>query len=303
MTEGLTLNALIERASTSTIEQLYDSLGYDYAKNANFDAAVDDGERERFLQAIAWREPPTSEVVARLFNQINVHYAERILLKSPRCNALALLDDLNSCLLFKQGKHIGIRERRIGYGYRVHLDFMDPFRRLKWLAGTAPADIRDLLQLWSNTADRCVPRRPNALALAMSLIAIHPFVDANGRSARLIYTWLCERWQLDCDKWLAEGSDGELLRTGHGVFGTEYLMARFMIALCDGANQIDPGFRGVTDDVRMSEGLRRSLLLIERENEVLDSFPEFASLQSHLESHGHFRTTSPRFECLRSWLY
>jgi hypothetical protein len=305
VTEPLTLGALVDRASALTIENLYESLETDYAASVRFDTTVGDDERDRFVRAFAWRIPPAREHVLRIFNQVNSFYAERWILEHPVMRPLAVLHELNRLLLFRQGKHIGIRERRIEYGYRVHLDFMDPLRRLKWLAGARPADLRGLVEQWSNAAEGCCPGRSNAVALAMFLIAIHPFADANGRTARLVYTWLCERWRLGEQNWLGEASDGELLRTGRGIHSTEYLMAQFMIAVSAGANVVDPGGGGArseTDEVRMSEALRRHLLSLDDERDGIVSAPAFTSLLSHLDSEHHFRATSPRFECLSSVL-
>lgn len=288
-----------------TIERLYGFLGYDYAGSAAFDSDAHNQERERFARLLAWQTSPTGELIRRLFNQINTFYAERWMLQHLREEPLAVLLELNRLLLFRQGKHIGTRERRIDYGYRVHLDFMDPFRRLKWLTGASANDVRLLLQQWSDTAAACRPRRSCALALAMCLIAIHPFVDANGRLARLTYTWLCERWELRGENWMDEDGTGELLRTGHGIRGTEYLMAQFMIALADGANVIDPGSggtRSAPDDARMADAIRRHLQSLRMDDEATVFRSPFTNLQAHLESEGHFRATSPRFECLRTLL-
>lgn len=300
MTEPLTLQALVALASASTIENLYESLQYDYTRIVN----VDKRELDHFVRTFAWRVSPTREHVRRLFNQINSYYAERWLLAHLLTHPLVMVQELNRLLLFKQGKHIGIRERRIEYGYRVHLDFMDPLRRLKWLTGAGPADVRGLLEHWSRATESSIPRRPNAIALAMFLIAIHPFVDANGRLARLVYTWLCERWRLRGQNWLGEDAAGELLRTGHGICSTEYLMAQLMIAVSDGAAVIDPGgVRSLSDDVRMADAVRRHLALMEKENDGIVFAPAFTNLLSHLESDGHFRTISPRFECLQALLH
>jgi hypothetical protein len=305
MTEALTLHALIGRASAVTIESLYESLEYDYAKSIAFDTAGDDLARDCVLRVFAWKKAPTGEDVRRLFNQINSFYAERWLGEHTLTRPLTVLQELNQLLLFRQGKHVGIRARRIDYGYRVHLDFMDPFRRLKWLTGARSGDVPGLLEQWSNAVENSIPRRSSALALAMCLIAVHPFADANGRLARLVYTWLCERWHLRGDNWLGEDGSGELLRTGHGISSTEYLMAQFMIAVGDGANVLDPGSggtRSVSDDVRMGDAIRRHLLSIDDENDGIVVMPAFTNLLSHLETDGHLRATSPRFECLRSLL-
>jgi len=257
------------------------------------------------MRLLAWRIAPTLEHVRRVFNQINSFYAERWLLEHPSSNPVTMLEALNRRLLFRQGKLLGYRKRGIGYGYRVHLDFMDPYRRMKWLAGAGPDDIDALLNEWSAAVELCQRSRATALALAMFLIAIHPFVDGNGRTARLVYTWLCKRWELAGDNWFEEGSDGELLRTGHGVLSTEYAMAQFMIFLGGGANIIGPGSgtRSSGEDAKMAAMARQHLRFLREDSTAIVSDETFRVLLSHLESGGHFRATSPRFESLRSLLW
>lgn len=245
------------------------------------------------------------EHLKRLFNQINSFYAERWVLAHPSSGAAVTLAEVNRQLLFRQGKALGPRTRRIAYGYRLHLDFMDPRRRMKWLAGAGPSDVERVLMTWSNAAERCNPTRANAIVLAMLLIAIHPYVDGNGRSARLMYSWLCERWGLRGKNWFEEGSDGELLRTGHGSQSTEYLMAQVMIAFGGGSNVIDPGSGGrrtVADDARLASTLTGGMCSLATGNDSLSAEPAVVNLIAHLEAERHLRDSSPRFESLHSLL-
>jgi len=301
----LTLSTLMARAEACTLDELYAAFGYDYSRSVTFDDPGSDLDRDRFVRSLAWRTPPTLEHVKRLFNQINSFYAERWLFAHSSSGAAVALAEVNRLLLFRQGKALGPRTRRIGYGYRLHLDFMDPRRRMKWLAGAGPSALERLLMAWSNAAERCNSIRANAIVLAMFLIAIHPYVDGNGRAARLMYSWLCERWGLRGKNWFEEGSDGELLRTGHGSNSTEYLMAQVMIAFGGGANVIDPGSGGrrtVADDAQLASRLADGMCSLASGDDSLLSEAAVVNLIAHLEAEGHLRDSSPRFESLHSLL-
>lgn len=305
MEHPTTLSALRDRIRAIPINEFYEEVKYDYEASGTFDRVEHEPPTTDFVRSLAWTTLPTLETVRRLFNQINTDYAERWGLEHLQSDPIQFLIESNRLLLWRQGKGLGFRGRRMEYGYRAHLDFLDPRRRMKWLAGVSPTRITAVMQTWATAVDGCTPSRDNALALAMFIIAIHPFVDANGRSARLTYTWLCERWELKGKNWLDEGPDGELKRTGTGLASTEYLMAQFMISVGNGANVISPAGGGTHDasnDERMSVSLEDHLLsLTSRSTEVV-RLPAFVELSTHLRSHGHFRSTSPRFECLRSVL-
>jgi hypothetical protein len=163
----------------------------------------------------------------------------------------------------------------------------------------------EITHRWALTLDRCPRTSDAALLLAMALVAIHPFSDANGRAGRFTYTWLRERWGLGL-QWLGEGADGELLRTGIGISSTEYLMATFMITLMEGHNVVAPGSSGHDDatvDVMMKEALERSLDDIASQHPNILNAESFKSLRNHLAADNHIVDMSPRFESLKSLIF
>lgn len=297
------LDALRAHLARLTITEAYDSFGFDYLLSDTVGRDVEDRARDGFLGALEWRARPTQEFVRRLFNQVNMFYAERWVDEQPNESPSHTLLECNRLTLFRQGKPIGWRMKPVEFGARNYLDFMDPFRRSKWLRGVHPEFIPTVIDDWCSAVSTCPRTRDNAIALAMSLIAIHPFSDANGRIGRLVVPWLCKRWGQEL-QWLDEGSDGELLRTGYGVESTEYLMAAVVIGMAGGHNVIPPGMDGRQPELgaqAMSEALRGTLRHL-AESEVTQSL-ELKNLIAHLQSNGHIRRTSPRFESLQSVLY
>jgi hypothetical protein len=188
------------------------------------------------------------------------------------------------------------------FGTRVHLPFGDSFKGAKWLYGVEPDFLEACVAQWCETADLSISDPDVALALMMTFIGIHPFSDGNGRVARLVFTWLRQRAHLQ-PLWLAEGDDGELLRTGTGIQSTEYLMAMFVMKIAGEHNVVDPGgWRDDTAPRKMADAIKGTLLALCESAPNLFATPEFQSLKSHLHAYGHFRPTSPRFECLRDVL-
>lgn len=297
--------ALVSYLSAHSIEQVYELFGYDYEQEAIFDRTRNSNFRRRqFLALLSWREAPTSELVQRFFNQVNTFYGEKWLLSNASEDPIPALIEINRLGLFRQGKHVGFRSKGIAFGVRLHLPFMDAFRQSKWLVGIDPEHIRDSTDAWARATNQCGRNLDMALALSMTLIAIHPFADGNGRAGRLLFTWLCKRWDLSL-LWLDEGRDGELLRTGQGIQSTEYVMAMFMIRLANGHNVADPAGnsrRTSSEDEKAHAALCDELERMRDGTSTILSTEEFRNLKDHFWTDRHFRPTSPRFECLRGVL-
>jgi Fic/DOC family protein len=303
--EKITLATLPQRLSVTSVEESYERFRYDYAREAstNQQSMNRESDRDYFINMFSWRSEPTTEMIKRLFNQINTFYAERWMLSRLGDPPNAILAESNRLCLFRQGKHVGLRTNSISFGYRAYLDFMHPFRAYKWLYGIAPTLAKCAVDEWCNTIDKCPRTIDMAIVLAMTIIAIHPYSDANGRIGRLIFTWLCNRWRLT-PLWLDEAGDGELRRTGHGIHSTEYLMAMFMLSLGGQSNVVDPGEgrQAAASEVKLFEALSRSLADMRTSDPPILATMEFKELKAHLWSEQHFRESSPRFECLRGAL-
>ena len=295
----LTLEAFIQRLSTETIEETYKWLAYDYALEVS---GRDAAARSRFLALLAWKTEPTSELVRRFFNQINTYFAEHWALHNLEDPPDDMLLTVNRLCLYRQDKHIGLRIKNIAFGIQKHLEPRDPRRASNWLYGLAPRFVGQSILNWSEAVKNIKPSLDMALLLTMILIAIHPFTDANGRVARLAFTWLCNRWKLD-SLWLSESSDGELLRTGHGIRSTEYLMAMLMFKLAGEHNVIDPGYRNWRNEESESAmfmALNGQLHDIQTSSPIIVQSNEFSELKEHLLSENHLCNKSPRFDCLRT---
>jgi Fic/DOC family len=298
------LTSLVDYLHSHSIEESYELFRHDYAAEINDGLEKTSLSRNRFVALFAWRSPPTSVIVRRLFNQVNTFYAERWLLEQTEAPLGSALFEANYLTLYRQGKNIGLRAKRIGFGYRLHLDFMDPFRSTKWLYGIGPSQLGVALDDWCRCVDECLPSVDAAIALTMAFIAIHPFSDANGRIARLVFTWMCKHWRLKL-LWLNEAEDGEVLRTGHGIHSTEYLMAMFMIKLTNGHNVIDPsevGNPSQESENKAFEAMSRFFADLRTSSPHILATAEFKNLKTHLQSELHFQPISPRFACLRGAL-
>jgi hypothetical protein len=290
----LTLAELSHWLRTLPIEAAYSSLGFSYAE---IGASEHSADYARLLEKFAWTTPPNEEVVRRLFNQINSSYADRLVDASEPLAGLLLR--ANALMLFAEGKHIGLREREIAFGYRKHLDVMDPLRRAKWLRGPPAKDVPTLIARWSEVAHNRRFGIDAALLMALLLVAIHPFTDANGRMARLAFTMLLVR-SGEAPLWLNEAEDGELLRTGSGIESTEFLMAALVAELAGNANVIEGD--GLCEASAIAPALMERLDALDRGDDTVLTGTAFDRYNSHLEQDGHLLEVSPRFACLRAWL-
>jgi hypothetical protein len=62
-----------------------------------------------------------------------------------------------------------------------------------WHVGAHPKHIPKILEALRKIEDQPWPTLLKALVLMMVLLQAHPFSDGNGRTARLLGTWLCHR--------------------------------------------------------------------------------------------------------------
>jgi hypothetical protein len=289
-------NFLMERG----IEAAYEDLGYDYSRESDYERlGACDEERKRFLELFKWARVPTSSDIKRLFNQTNTFYAERWAEARSDASPSEWLSEINRLILFGQGKRVGLRTTDIGFGRRADLDFLDVRRGYQLLRGIAPRLLEQAVASWFGCISAGGRARDGACFLAMALIAIHPFVDGNGRAGRLAFTWLLRRWKLPLF-WLAEAEDGEYLRVGSGVESTDYLMGNFMLSLSGGYNRIKHGFREDHTSEEEEGAVRVFAMNLTAFNEgkmYKDSC--WVDFLAHLEQCGHFVPHSPRFRCLR----
>ena len=177
---------------------------------------------------------------------------------------------------------------------------MDPFRQFKLLRGIAPNLIASVSNIWANVAALNRNNSDCALLLAMALIAIHPFPDGNGRLARIAYTWLRRRWELE-DRWLAEDSTGEFLRTGFSRKSTEHLMSALILELCGSYNRNDFGYGARSferEDKMAARMLALQLESLLQNDPAVFRWESFTLLRDHLIKEGHFTERSPRFQAL-----
>ena len=293
---SLALDDLRRAAQSMGIEQLYDVLGYDYATEA---AAAGDSKASRrtaFLRRLCLLRPPTNVELRRLFNQVNMSYAEAWALSNSRCVPAEFLRHCNHLTLYLQDKPLGLRKRQIAFGVRKDLEIRDPLRAYKALVGLLPVFLPEAITAWCEAVDTATRSRETAIALMMCLIAMHPFSDGNGRVARVAFAWLSARWSLE-HKWLAEDHDGELLRTGQGLQSTEYLMTQVVVRIAADHNR---GFPYATPEsaAKAANATLRTL----QDLDALIHTVEFKTYFSHLNDERHFRDTSPRFECLRDFM-
>jgi hypothetical protein len=290
----------LERAVTSyDIARLYEILDYDYAAASQNAARVDDdvlARRDRFLRQLCLLRTPTDEEIRRFFNQLNAAYADKLIWANTAALPGDFLTTANQLMLYRQGKRLGLRDRAIAFGARLDLDVLDPLRAYKVLTGVAPPFLPNTLAEWANAVDVSDKRQEAAIALAMCLIAIHPFTDGNGRVGRLVFTWLCARWGIQTE-WLSEGSDGELLRTGVGVHSTEHLMTRLMSRAAEGHNRAFP-YGDFDSAATAAAALRRTM----RNLPALMESAEFILLREHLSCYDHIRPVSPRFQSLETFM-
>lgn len=298
----MNLKDLKKLAMSKKQRDFYDIIGCSYEE-----IDIHNGIPSNFplLAEIDWIVSPDKEILKRFFNQVNTHFGEQIAIEDADTqNPINLLNNLNSTVLYRQGKSLGFRERDITFGQRKHLDFFDHRRSYQWLYGLSPKHIEDMLMIWAQTVDRAPKCLSNAFALTMILIAIHPFSDGNGRIARIAFSWLCRRWGLE-QLWMAEDDDGEFLRTGCGISSTEYLMAMFMLSIASGNNSVDPSGR-LQKPNENSDEFRRCLSAYTRK--IAETSPgnigraEFEALFLHMHHDGHFKDHSPRFDCLNQFI-
>jgi Fic/DOC family len=295
-----TLQQYIAFLSQCSIERAYRELGYDYAAENEFQKSGSYcEERVRFLKRFQWHHEPQGADIKRIFNQTNTFYAENWAASNVFVSPKECIFRVIQLTLFGQGRSTEFRTKHIAYGARVDLDTFDPRRHFNLLRGIAPRLLDDAVRCWIETVDHTLPRDDAALYLALAFVAIHPFVDGNGRLARVVYTWLLRRWSLPV-RWFAEAGDGEFFRVGFGIDSTEYLMGQFILGLCGGYNRVKHGFgEGYSDaeETQALNSLRGHLSVLTQE--ATYSEPNFAALLGHMLRNHHFRTESPRFECLK----
>lgn len=300
VTSSLQLADLKRLVDVENIDHVYDLLGYDYECESNFERNGGRDElrirRARFLESICLRCQPRSEQIRRCFNQINCSYAEAFVLAHRTTPPAEVVNSLNELVLYRQGKRLGPRERAIEFGARRDVDFVDPLRRYKVLQGTCPSHLAGVTRIWCLAVDTVSRSYSHAIALAMCFIAIHPFSDGNGRVGRMLFTWLCHRWGLAI-KWLAEGDDGEVLRTGVGIHSTEHLMAQLMIRAADGHNRAFP-YASHDSCGKAADALSQTL----RNLDLLLATEQFRSLEEHMSTFRHLQDESPRFASLREFM-
>jgi endogenous inhibitor of DNA gyrase (YacG/DUF329 family) len=286
------------------IELTYIKLQYDYASEIEFQT---NGhfceERCRFIELFQWAKPPDSDGIKRILNQTNSYYAEKWAIANAHVAPTACPAELATLILFRHGRQNSLRGNHIEFGSRVDLDLLDPRRKFNLLRGIAPRLLNAAVASWTLAVDNALRCVESALYLAMALIGIHPFVDGNGRTARLVFTWLIYRWGLP-KLWLAEANDGEFLRVGAGTDSTEYLMGQFILSLSGGHNRVKHGFAEEYSDREETEALSSLQQHLADLNQDAPFFePRFAALFSHMQQNHHFRTESPRFECLKVILH
>jgi hypothetical protein len=299
-----TLGTYVEFLNNKSIEEVYREFAYDYAKEIEFQKnGLYRDERAIFLARFEWRHEPGFEDVKRFFNQTNTFYAERWAISNAAISPLEFIHRVCQLILFGQGRSTEFRRNQMAYGSRVDLDVFDPRRKFNLLRGIAPSLLEVAVGSWVESVERALQTPEAALYLAMAFIAIHPFVDGNGRFARIAYTWLLRRWDLP-KSWFAEAGDGEFFRVGFGIQSTEYLMGQFMLSLCGGYNRVKHGFGeeypGAEEALALNS-LQEHLVGLARE--MAFSEPTFAALLSHMRQNHHFRKESPRFECLNILLH
>jgi Fic family protein len=291
---GLTLRDL-KAWPPEAVESLYDRLGHDYASESRCAEHGEPKGRRRLLEAVAFLREPTSEEIRRLFNQINTHFAEARVFEGTQRLGVAVTDllELNRLLLFRQGKPVGPRVGRGVFGARDWLPARDIARASKLFEAVPPNNVIAMLNEWV----REVPRFPHsvdgALFAAMTIVAIHPFSDANGRLARVVFSWLTGQW-LNRLIWLDEDANGEFARAASTGLSTTYLMMEVVRDIGHGTNVIPYGAQVSEDSQRISAGIKRTI-----QDAANGTMPEsIYRLRRHMEIEGHLLNNSPRFRSL-----
>jgi hypothetical protein len=290
--------------ATHSIEEVYQFFAYDYAMESEYGAnGKHASERESFVGRLQWVCEPRDDLVRRIFNQVNAFYAEEWVLSNVNVDPREFLSTCNHLLLYRQGKRTGLRLKPIEFGIRRDIDFMDPRRHFQLLRGIAPEFLQTALEIWTEAVRNSQQDADAVLALVMALVAIHPFTDGNGRTARLAFTWIRMRFELE-SLWLAEADDGEFLRVGEGIDSTEYLMGRFAMELCGGYNVVHytQGSSSAETEHLALKTLETNLSQLCTAAEIVFETERFRQLRSHLHEHGHITVASPRFAALEGVL-
>lgn len=299
------LQDLVIQLEKYKIEEFYDILGYNYEQQCRSgEQEVLLQKKKMFLDLFNWIQNPRDEIILRLFNQINTYYAESWAFSHLDAMPIDFINSCNHLIIYKQGKGSSLRNTGVSFGERKILDSLDPIRKYKWIQGIAPRYLDDAIAAWSVSVNKCEKTAEIALFLSFALIAIHPLTDGNGRLARIAYSWMRRRWDLEY-KWIREGSDGELYRTGRFQDSTEHLMGKFITDLCGGYNEIPYtpfSSLGKHDDSQAYSNLKSNLDQVITNPSISIASHSFKMLENHLGVYDHYSTESPRFKCLINYI-
>lgn len=292
----LTLDDL-KQLVTGDIRSFYDATKFDYSMEVEHErSGTFSSERASFLQRIAFKHDPTSDDVKRLFNQVNTGFAENQMLIRHQRPVVDSVLDWNRLCLWREGKQLGVRKYDIEYGNRSWLPILDPRRSFKLFYGISPAWLRDAMDEWRIAVSTAPDHHLAALYLSMALIAIHPFSDANGRVARLFFTWFLRQRGLPV-VWLAEDTQGEFGRVGEGADNTQQYMNAIIGHLTDGNNLI-PYHADAKIDPLKAKAAAQAVIESLRGADYDRIIDQLKPFDRHLEVNEQYLVTSPRFNCL-----